>query len=111
MERIFSEVGFGANLYLIEKLRLRNEITIQPFITINKFNLENKMFKVKYSLIPSFKLTENLELFASGILEYISSKDNLYDKLLLENELWKKNNEDTKQQLQIGFAGGINFIF
>lgn len=102
-----AEGGFGAHIPIVERFRINTELKGQ---FINDFS-DNFISKTSFSILPAFKITPQLEIFAGPSINYMNTDDVASKDLFPSGNLWKKFKDDRLQQLYIGYTAGIQWIF
>ncbi len=101
------EAGYGAHINILPQFRINNELKMT---SVNPFS-ENRVNQYGFAIMPAYKLTSCLELFAGPSINYMETEDIGNSKIFPGHSLWKKYNEKRLQQLYIGYTGGVQYTF
>ena len=101
-----AEGGFGAHIPIVERFRINTELKGQ---FINDFS-DNFISKTSFSILPAFKITPQLEIFAGPSINYMNTDDVASKDLFPSGNLWKKFKDERLQKLYIGYTAGIQWI-
>ncbi|WP_229216379.1 hypothetical protein [Dyadobacter sp. 3J3] len=100
------EAGLGAHIPVAEKLRVNAELAN---LVLTDFK-RGDYFKNTLRILPTFRLAENLEIFAGPSLNFVKySRDKGDD--LISHYLWKQRNTKDFTGLYLGFNVGVQYIF
>lgn len=102
-----TEAGFGAHINCLSWLRINNELKV----SIMGNTTENPTFVANYSVLPAFKVTSHLELFAGPSLNYMNMKNRNDRGLLPNHSIWERDGSSMLQRIFIGYQAGIQYIF
>jgi len=106
-EKFVMEGGFGAHIPIIERFRINLEAKTQHMTSFKSTYVSKNTF----SILPAFKILQNLEIFAGPTLNHMIT-DNLENtNLFLSNNLWKSFGDSKLKQLYIGYTAGVQYIF
>ncbi|MDR2120661.1 MAG: hypothetical protein LBP64_07280 [Tannerella sp.] len=100
-----AEGGLGAHIRCGSRFNIKNEVKIENFIS------KNTTFKAGYHLLPAYRITPHLEVFAGPGINYMQT-DDLRNAGLFSSgiSLWKKQEHAKIKQVHIGCSAGIQFI-
>jgi hypothetical protein len=101
-----TEGGLGARIRCSERFGINNEIKIESFFSMD----DATTFKAAYSLMPAFKLTPRVELFAGPSINYAQSDDPNRSNLFPGSYLWRKQEDARIKQVYVGYLVGIRLI-
>ncbi|MCD7900429.1 MAG: hypothetical protein LUH22_11315 [Bacteroides sp.] len=106
-EHYVVEGGFGAHIPIVERFRINVELKSQYMTSFSNSDVT----KSGLSILPAYKLTSNLELFAGPSLNYMESDNIKNGDLFPGHNLWKKYSDTKLKQLFFGYTAGIQWIF
>jgi hypothetical protein len=99
------EGGLGAHIHCSQRFRINNEIKIETF-----FSTDDATFKTGYYLMPAFKLTPRMELFAGPSINYAQTDDANHSNLFPRSYLWREQANSQIKQVYVGYLVGVQFI-
>ncbi|AFD07269.1 hypothetical protein [Solitalea canadensis] len=105
-DQVFAaEAGLGAHFFQGNKFRLNTELTS---LTLTDFDSGN-YFKSSLRLLPSFKLSKRIEIYAGPTLNFVNTNTE-EGKKLVDHYFWSDDSSNDFKGLYIGYTGGIQFI-
>lgn len=105
-DQVFAaEAGFGVHFFQGNKFRLNTELTS---LTLTDFD-SGDYFKSSLRILPSFKISKRIEIYAGPTLNFINT-DTDEGKKLVDHYFWTDNSGDNFKGMYIGYTGGIQFI-
>lgn len=102
-----TEVGLGAHINCFRWLKINNELKVASIGNAST----HPTFTANYSLLPAFRLTPHIELFAGPSINYMNAKNTESSDLLPQHSIWEKNGDTRMQRGYIGYQAGIQYIF
>ncbi|NDV59611.1 hypothetical protein [Bacteroides sp. 519] len=103
-----AEGGFGAHIPVVNRFRINAELKSQ---FMNMSSSDEFLNKSSFSILPAFKFTPNLEIFAGPSINYMNTDDVSNKNMFPGGDIWTKFKDDRLQQLHIGYTAGIQWIF
>ncbi|WP_316788049.1 hypothetical protein [Pedobacter frigoris] len=102
------EAGFGAHFFQSKSFRLNAEATA---LSLEDFK-KGEYFKTTLRVLPAFKITPFLEIFAGPSINYVNT-NTLEGRKLTKKYLhqWENKWGDNLQGLYAGYTGGIHVVF
>lgn len=101
------EGGLGARIYVSNRFRINNEL---KSAYIGRFE-SDETYHQSFSILPAFRITPKLEIFAGPSLNYLSSDNPELLGDFPSGTLWDKYGTENIKQLHVGFSAGMYFGF
>lgn len=102
------EAGFGAHINCTSKFRINTELTYTSMTDFDNLEISRSSLRI----MPAYRFAKCFEIFAGPTLNYLQTNDTeLYD-MFSKSSLWKETKSSgDKSQLNIGYIGGLHWIF
>jgi len=102
------EVGLGAHLFQSNSFRVNAELAAGSLENFKK----GDYFKSSLRILPAFKISPNIEIFAGPALNFINT-DSYEGRTLTKKYIksWESKWGNNLNALYLGYTGGIQFIF
>ncbi|WP_291530018.1 LA_2272 family surface repeat-containing protein [Bacteroides sp. UBA939] len=122
---ILLQGGIGAHLNLSSRLRIDTELSAKHITRTflysgdkddEEYKRKVKEFEfkalTKYSLgiLPSYRLSEKIELFGGPTLSYLQTKTLENERLFPSRFIWRSFTSTSLKQLYIGYSVGLKYI-
>jgi hypothetical protein len=107
-EKYAFEAGLGANLLREKAFSLKTELISSGLESFKG----DEYYKSSFYLMPAFKITRFIEIFAGPSFNYIET-DNPEGKALVKTYVrtWDSNDDNHLKGLYFGYTAGIQFYF
>lgn len=102
------EAGYGVHLVQKKHFRFNAEVVSLCLQDFNK--TDEHYFKSTIRLMPTYRITKNIELFAAATFNFVNTNSN-EGKDLVNYNIWNHSSGNTLNAIYVGYMGGIQFIW